>query len=156
MHLSVTDSDRRASTQSDRFGRCNVAMPDKPPNKEFGARFKRLAREAGYATTQAEIARVLSCSKTTAWNYLNGDKLPAMDNAVKVAEVLGCCVEYLLTGRGPKRPPCDSVTIQGAELLNHSNVQIAQALVNNLLAMQESQPQTQGTIRRPAGKTPIY
>lgn len=73
-------------------------------NQAFALRFRALLEEAGIDATQPAVARAFGCSITMAWNYLNGEKLPGMANAIKMATRLGCCVEYLLTGRGPKRP----------------------------------------------------
>lgn len=86
-------------------------------NQAFALRLRTLLDEAGIDATQPAVARAFGCSVTMAWNYLNGEKLPGMANAIKIATRLGCCVEYLLTGRGPKRPqppcgdPCASIDV---------------------------------------------
>ena len=71
-------------------------------NSEFGARLKRLCEEAGLKTKVAELGRKLGVSGTTAWHYMQGEKLPSMAKAIEIAEKLNCYTEYLLTGQGPK------------------------------------------------------
>jgi hypothetical protein len=40
-----------------------------------------------------------------AGKWLRGESLPGMENALLLATELGVCVEWLLTGRGPKKQP---------------------------------------------------
>jgi transcriptional regulator with XRE-family HTH domain len=100
MHGIVTDSYRKSITQSNIWALYAFGMND----IEFASRFKDACREANVELKQKTIARAFGVSTATAWNYLNGTKLPAMDNAVGIAMKLGVCVEWLLTGRGPRRP----------------------------------------------------
>lgn len=74
------------------------------PHKVFAKRLKDLCREADIPLTQAGIAKLFETSGASASYYLNGLRLPSMDRARSVAGKLNCCVEYLLTGRGPMRP----------------------------------------------------
>jgi hypothetical protein len=62
--------------------------------------------ERGRAAYLAKIGRV---SSTAAGKWLSGESLPGMENVVLVATELGVCVEWLLTGRGPKKPPSPRV-----------------------------------------------
>jgi hypothetical protein len=50
-----------------------------------------------------------------AWNYWNGEKLPSMKQAILMAKRLNICVEWLLTGRGPKHP---TDSIPGREMVD--------------------------------------
>ena len=69
----------------------------------FPDRLREACAEAGLATTQPALARAFDLSTTTIWHYLNGEKLPSMAKAIEIAGKLGVCVEWLLTGNGPKR-----------------------------------------------------
>ena len=71
---------------------------------DFAERFRARLRKRSLSTKQTDLAKLLSCSSTTAWNYLNGAKLPSMEHAIEMAQLLGCSVEWLLTGRGPEEP----------------------------------------------------
>jgi DNA-binding XRE family transcriptional regulator len=73
-------------------------------NEDFAKRFRALVDRAGAPTTQVALGKFLGVSGNMAWCYLNGEKLPAMTNAISIAEKLNCCVEYLLSGRGPIGP----------------------------------------------------
>ena len=50
------------------------------------------------------LAKVFHCTPATAWNWLNGEKKPGIDNAIAICARLGICTEWLLTGGGPQRP----------------------------------------------------
>lgn len=71
--------------------------------KGFPERLREACEDAGLAVTQPALARAFGLSTTTIWHYLNGEKLPSMARAVEIAGKLGVCVEWLLTGNGPKR-----------------------------------------------------
>lgn len=71
--------------------------------KGFPERLREACEDAGLAVTQPALARAFNLSTTTIWHYLNGEKLPSMGRAVDIAGKLGVCVEWLLTGNGPKR-----------------------------------------------------
>lgn len=88
---------------------------------DFARRFRALCIEADFPTTQNELGKILGVSGTTAFNYLNGLKLPSMPRAIHFAKLLNVCVEYLLTGRGPKRP-AGSATL--AEQIDESSLDV--------------------------------
>ncbi len=69
----------------------------------FPERLREACVDAGLAPTQPALARAFDLSTTTIWHYLNGEKLPSMSKAIEIAGKLGVCVEWLLTGNGPKR-----------------------------------------------------
>lgn len=69
----------------------------------FPERLREACVDAGLAATQPALARAFGLSTTTIWHYLNGEKLPSMAKAIEIAGTLGVCVEWLLTGNGPKR-----------------------------------------------------
>ena len=77
----------------------------KHPDIEFGNRLQRLINEAGLShLTGDELGKRFGVSGPMLTYYRQGDKLPAMRTAIRMAVALNCCVEYLLTGRGPKHP----------------------------------------------------
>jgi SOS-response transcriptional repressor LexA len=67
---------------------------------EFAQRFREAVRHAGASSTQKELGAFLGVSGTMAWYYLNGEKMPGMPRAIKMAARLGVNVDWLLTGRG--------------------------------------------------------
>lgn len=80
----------------------------KKPDTEFGNRLERLIQESNLAGMNGkELSKVFGVSEPMISFYKSGEKLPSMDRARHISTKLGCCVEYLLTGRGPVRPPCD-------------------------------------------------
>lgn len=81
----------------------NLGMRRKgPPDEEFAARFKELCEDKGVPWKNQDVGKFIGKTTTTAWNYMNGVKLPSMDNAIDLAKRFDCTVEWLLTGRGPK------------------------------------------------------
>lgn len=53
--------------------------------------------------TQGRLATLAGVKQPSVNDWKDG--YPAMDTAVRLATGLGVCVEWLLTERGPKRPP---------------------------------------------------
>ncbi len=53
--------------------------------------------------TQGRLAQVAGVKQPSVNDWKDG--YPAMETAVRLASSLGICVEWLLTERGPKRPP---------------------------------------------------
>lgn len=79
-----------------------------PPDSGFAHRFRLLCDRQGLPWAQQEIGKFIGKSGTTAWNYMNGVKLPSMDSAIDLARRFKCPVEWLLTGRGSPDLPPDS------------------------------------------------
>lgn len=101
MKMIIADSDCYAIAQSDFFSANNAGM--KYP--EFAERFNRLLSQCrDKPKTQKELGAWFGVSQPTVSEWKNGIKLPAMETAMVIAVRLGCCVEYLLTGRGPIKP----------------------------------------------------
>jgi hypothetical protein len=73
-------------------------------NVDFARRFQEACTETHLPTSMDALGKVFSVSGVMAWNYWNGEKLPSMRQAILMAKKLNVCVEWLLTGRGPKRP----------------------------------------------------
>lgn len=72
---------------------------------DFAARFQEACKASQAPQAMSALGRWLGVSTTMAWNYHAGEKLPSMEKAIEIASKLGVCVEWLLTGRGPKTPP---------------------------------------------------
>lgn len=73
--------------------------------EEFGNRLQLLIEEAGYGEEgQRGLAKRFGVTASTVSFWLNGLVVPSMPTALRIAHSLGCCVEYLMTGRGPKWP----------------------------------------------------
>lgn len=70
---------------------------------EYASRFRWLWNESDAPKVQKELAKWLEVSQPTISDWLNGEKLPSMDTALKIADRFKCAVEYLLTGKGPVR-----------------------------------------------------
>lgn len=107
------------------------------PNPEFAARFREACEAAGFDMRQKALGKSLGVSGTMAWNMLNGTKLPAMATAARIATRTGVCVEWLLTGRGPKHPPPNDKYIELAYYIAKAvpeRVDAVIALINNLQA----------------------
>lgn len=100
---------------------------------EFADRFKSLVAEIGAPTTQKRLGAWLGVSGTMAWCYLNGEKLPAMASAIAMARKLNCCVEWLLTGRGPKRPDHVDPIANDFNRLSPRDQAIARTVIQTLL-----------------------
>ena len=71
---------------------------------EFATRLHEACEDAKVPITQESLGKFFGVSGTMAWYYLNGEKLPSMDKAIKMASKLGISVEWLLTGKGQKYP----------------------------------------------------
>ena len=84
---------------------CHHPPMAKHPDIEFGNRLQRLINDSGLGhLTGDELGKRFGVSGAMLTYYRQGEKMPAMRTACKMAIALNCCVEYLLTGRGPKHP----------------------------------------------------
>lgn len=73
-------------------------------HEAFAKRFNLLCAESNAPTTQKELAEWLGVSQPAISKFKNGKILPDMEMAIVMAEKFGCCVDWLLTGRGDKYP----------------------------------------------------
>ena len=98
---------------------------------EYAGRFKRLWKESDAPKTQKELAKWLDYSQPMINYWLNGEKLPSMETAIKIADKFDVCVEWLITGKGLMRPN------DAPELQNHINVSDLtddqRALINQMM-----------------------
>jgi DNA-binding XRE family transcriptional regulator len=90
----------------------------------YAARFKWAWNESEAPKTQMELAKWLDYSQPMINYWLNGEKLPSMDTAIKISEKFGVRVEWLITGKGsirideikqPPSPLLDKFTSLSAE-----------------------------------------
>lgn len=54
-----------------------------------------------YGKTQKELAKNIGVSYNTLQSWINRDRLPNAEQAVKIATSLHCTVEFLVTGKKP-------------------------------------------------------
>jgi len=101
MVILLSNSELKATVNSELYLVDNELMK----YIEYAARFKRAWKESDApAKSQKELAKLLDCSQATVSDWINGEKLPSMDTALAISKKLNCCVEWLLTGNGPKYP----------------------------------------------------
>ena len=87
------------------FGVWHRRTMQRYPHDAFGHRLEKLIAESPHADEpQRRLGMRFGVSGPTVNEWLKGKKLPGMENAIRIATELNCCVEFLLTGRGPKRP----------------------------------------------------
>lgn len=103
MPVSVTNSYCKSTTTGYPALLHDGGMPIS--HLDFARRFKEACKAAGLPATQKELGKVFGVSGVMVNYYRNGEKLPSMERAIEMAEILGVCVEWLLTGRGPRTPP---------------------------------------------------
>jgi len=101
MSCIIANSEQYAIVNSDLI----LAHNNKMKHPEYAKRFRDLWKETEEAPkTQKELAKWLGYAQPTISDWLNGEKLPSMETAIKIAAKFGCCVEYLITGKGEKYP----------------------------------------------------
>lgn len=71
---------------------------------DFSARIRELWKESSAPKVQKELAKWLGFSQPTICDWLNGEKLPSMETAIKLSVKFGCNVNWLMTGIGDKYP----------------------------------------------------
>lgn len=80
--------------------------------KDIGVRLKEAREEAGYATA-GEAAVAFGWNENTYRSAENGYRAPGRRSLVKYAKAFRVSVDWLLTGRSPKRPSSGSGTGRG-------------------------------------------
>lgn len=66
---------------------------------------------------QEDIAKAVGVYQSAVTKWKSGDGLPTLEKCRTLAEEAGVCVDWLLTGREPKRPSGLPVDAAEAELL---------------------------------------
>lgn len=64
----------------------------------FGEKFP------GLPTTQKSVGKQLGIDQSDLSRYKTGDRLPTLERSITLATELEVSVEWLLTGRGPRKP----------------------------------------------------
>ncbi len=67
---------------------------------KFAERFNQAVALSGVESTQKALGKLLGVSEVMIWSYRNGEKLPRMAMALKMAEEFGVSIDWLLQGRG--------------------------------------------------------
>lgn len=76
--------------------------------------------------SQKELAGKINESYNTLQSWINRDRLPNAEQAVKIAEALNTSVEFLVTGKSVNYKPNHSKTIQLLETaINYLKTDIA-------------------------------
>jgi len=66
----------------------------------FAERFNKAVALSGVKSTQKTLGKLLGVSEVMIWSYRNGEKLPRMAMALKMAEEFGVSIDWLLQGNG--------------------------------------------------------
>lgn len=69
-------------------------------NQGFANRLKQAIAASGLPDTQSALAKTFGVSGVMVWSYRNGEKLPRMSTAIRIADALKVNVEWLLSGTG--------------------------------------------------------
>ncbi len=67
---------------------------------QFAERFNKAVSLSGAESTQKALGKLLGVSEVMIWSYRNGEKLPRMAMALKMAEEFGVSIDWLLQGTG--------------------------------------------------------
>ncbi len=109
----------------------------------FWTRTKEAFEEAGLDSTQAGIAKFLGIKQPSISDWNKPDGYPTMANAIKLAHKANVCVEWLLTGRGPRRlPPKDGAAESLWQAWNHLPPVSQGQVLGFAQTLQASQPAT--------------
>lgn len=113
------------------IGFCDFYISDNAKMKypDFAERLQKLIEDKKRGITQTEAAKWLGVSQPTINSWLQGEAMPGMPKAIQVCKKLDCCVEYLLTGNGPKRFAVD--------LTDEKHIKILQALKSAKAAIED-------------------
>lgn len=106
--------------------------------REFAERFMACLDEAfpPLPKKNDDIGKVFGVSGPMITYWRTGQKLPAMETAQVIAKRCGVCVEWLLTGRGPKYPGIpDNEVSQAAHLVIQAIPELADSQVELLADM---------------------
>lgn len=93
------------ATECNQIHRHTMDMAKFNKDIEFSNRFRKLVADKGWSElNRIDLGKKIGTSSTCATFYMNGDRLPAIDQARIISKLFDVCVEWLLTGKGPMRP----------------------------------------------------
>jgi hypothetical protein len=76
----------------------------RPKKRTVWERVKEALHDASLPATQAEAAKIAQVKQPSVSDWNKQEGYPEMANAVRLAERLNVCVDWILTGREPKKP----------------------------------------------------
>jgi len=103
---------------------------------DYAKRLKSLQVAQGIKT-QIELSAWMGFSKSIVSAWMRGEKIPSMDTALKIADMFGVCVEWLLTGKGLKHPDDTPVLQNYINVTDLTPAQIQET--NDFIAFKRSQ-----------------
>lgn len=79
-------------------------------NLGFAGRFKEaLVRGGMEKHTQAQVAQLIDVATPTVNHYTKGKRIPAMETALRICEVTGVSLDWLMLGKGN---PNDAISLE--------------------------------------------
>lgn len=110
-----TVGDKNASTPSDNDVRHSGRMPKSAKTSALWERLirARLDAKPPLPTRQTDIATEVGVGQTAVSGWKTGEKVPELETAIALAKRADICLEFLYTGRGPRRPWGDVTTPLG-------------------------------------------
>lgn len=73
-----------------------------------------------------EIAKDIGIGKTTIYEYLSGNKMPALSNLIKIADYFNCSLDYLLGLESEQENltfiPCKPFSVRFNEVLKYFDI----------------------------------
>ena len=95
---------------------------------------------------QIELAKKLNLSSSASISqYESGDRVPSDDLKLRMAEIFGCSLDYLMGKsdiRNPNQVNADDIDIafaSGIKGLNQENKEIAKSIIEGLIAKQKNE-----------------
>lgn len=80
-----------------------LGMPKATETSDFWRRLTEMIRE-DVSVKQQTVAKLFHVGQSAVTKWKTGKDTPSLPRAVEMADRYGVCVEWLLTGRGPKHP----------------------------------------------------
>lgn len=117
-------------------GKNTRPLPVSRDRIEIGRRIVLACRTKGFEK-QADIAKALKISQMTVSYWIRGLKAPPISQGLKLAKVLGVCVEWLYTGRGQMTPEVPEESVQIAEKITHSPPHLRQLIDSVINSIEE-------------------
>jgi transcriptional regulator with XRE-family HTH domain len=121
--------------------RLDVLMLDKALRQAFGTRVKQLRKEHGWS--QKQLAGQLDIRFQLLNKYEGGQHIPPAETLIKLADVLGTTVDFLLTGNPEQElPNVDDSLFRRFQVLERFNDEDKQTVIRLIDAMIAKQRMT--------------